>query len=324
MVDGYDIILFNEFFTELGPADFDIDFEIGDSEALNNFELTTNEQSIYGLYIPHTELGGVIEYTSQISMDNKITYRGWTWRGLLSQVIVTPPEGEDYKIVSGEANAILTEMLSGVLGGFFHVPATDSGCNIDSYQFTLYTTLLDGLMDMLLTQNYRLNIHAEKDAPGGSVQVWVEAVPATIIEGYFNEDSGLDMTYINNQMGINHLICMGSGELQERMRVDLYVAKNGRIVRTPYYTGFDERQQYYDFPNAQSEQELVRYGTQRLKEVKSSKRLEVSAPTETALEVGDIVIGRLGTGSTASSAPIVRKILKITGTGDSVEYQTKE
>lgn len=318
-----EMILLNDALEEIGPVRLNVDFEVGTSKALNNFELSAPSALEAGaIYVPDTEWGGIFEYYDSVTDSESVTLKGWTWRGLLTQSIISPPSGSDYKIVSGEANTIIRDILSGVLDGFFTVPDIDSGLTITSYQFKLYTTVLDGLMDMLSEYGYRLKIYARKEEAGGKVQVYVEAVPAVKLDGQYDSDNGIRIRFTDNRMGINHLVCMGTGELQSRQRVDLYMQKNGTVSQTQYYNGFQERTAYYDYSSAQSLAELIKYGTERLLELANSKKFEMSTTGED-LEVGDIVIGRERKTGIVIEKPIIKKILKITSGVVSVEYEVK-
>lgn len=307
------IILLNEDLKEIGNIDIDIDVEIGTSEAANDFEIQTAEiqqYSPHAFYIPGTEIGGIFEYIKATSESDIQTIKGWAWRGLLAQSLILPPSGSDYKTVSGEANSIISSILSGVLGGFFTVPTEDSGLNITSYQFPLYINILDGLEGMLEKNGYRLNIHAEKIAANSPIQIVVEAVESVRVSGAYNNDSGIPMTYTINAMGINHLLCAGQGELQERLKVDLYIDENGNVSETQYFTGFDERTAFYDYSSAESREDLVDGGTKRLLELASSKTIEIKSPDDMELEIGDTVQGVFPDGSVVIS-PIIKKIYKI-------------
>lgn len=316
-----ELVIFNKDFEDIGVLVSDVDFEVGTSEALNNFELHSPSFDAHGFYIEGTEYGGVVEYEHGGTEKTEQTYKGWTWRGLLMQDIVMPPSGSDYRVVSGEANTILRSMLSNVLGGFFVVPEKDSGCVIANYQFALYINLLDGLMDMLAQNGYRLHIHAEKEQAAQPVRVYVEAVPITTVEGTYNEDSPVKIEYTYNSMGINHLICMGRGELQARQRVDLYINENGEVSQTQTYTGFAERTAFYDYSSAESTTELIKYGTQRLLELASSRSIGIEAKDKNTLEIGDMV--RAVKGGESITAPIVRKVLRVEREAIVQEYTVK-
>lgn len=308
------LILLDTDMKEIGSVDIDLDAEYGSSEdSTNDIEISTTEIQEYhpgGLYIPGTEIGGLFEYSKSKTDTDIQTLRAWTWRGLLTQSLILPSVGSDYKIVSGDANSIIADILSNVLGGFFRVPSTSSGLTITSYQFPLYINTLDGLEGMLEAYGYRLSIHADKTVDG--VEVTVEAVEATVIEGTYNEDSDIPMIFTDDNMGINHLLCAGSGELQARMKVDLYIGEDGKVTQTQYYTGFAERTAFYDYSSAESMDDLIDYGSKRLLELASHRTLTIEAPEELDIEVGDIAQGTFPDGSVVR-LPIVKKIYRIAG-----------
>ena len=308
------LILLDTDMKEIGSVDIDLDAEYGSSEdSTNDIEISTTEIQEYhpgGLYIPGTEIGGLFEYSKSKTDTDIQTLRAWTWRGLLTQSLILPPVGSDYKIVSGDANSIIADILSNVLGGFFRVPSTSSGLTITAYQFPLYINTLDGLEGMLEAYGYRLSIHADKTVDG--VEVTVEAVEATVIEGTYNDDSDIPMIFTDDNMGINHLLCAGSGELQARMKVDLYIGEDGKVTQTQNYTGFAERTAFYDYSSAESMDDLIDYGSKRLLELASHRTLTIEAPEELDIEVGDIAQGTFPDGSVVR-LPIVKKIYRIAG-----------
>lgn len=318
------MILFDSDFKEIGPVNVDLDAEYGtSSDSTNDFEIVTDvlsKYSPYGGYIPNTEVGGVFEYIQSESGEQMRTIKGYTWRGLLSMSIILPPAGSDYNVVSGEANTIISSIVSDVLGGFFSVSSEDSGLIIDSYRFPLYVNTLDGLEGMLEEYGYRLKITAVKE--NGKIAVYLSAEQATTIEGVYNEDSRVPMVFTINQMGINHLICGGSGTLQDRMRIDLYIDGDGNVSQTQTFTGFDERTEFYDYANAESEDDLISNGKKRLLELASSRTLEIDSPEDLDLEIGDLVRGVFQDG-TAVTSPVVRKVYKISNGLTTTEIKIK-
>ena len=213
-------------------------------------------------------------------------------------------------------------MLSGLFGGIFSVSAEDSGLTLSNYQFPLYINLLDGIEGMLEKNDYRLKITAQKVQSHRPIQILLEAVPAVQVSGTYNEDNGIAMSYVIDNMGINHLICGGSGELQNRMIRHLYIDNNGNISSTQYYFGLDERTAFYDYPNAESEDDLLEYGMQQLKELASSKSLTMQAPEQFDLEIGDKVRGVFPDGTEIIS-PIVSKVYKISNGTMKIELKIK-
>lgn len=298
-----------------------VDFETGDDSTKNDFEIiSTLLKKRYWLYAPGTEWGGRVEYAEITNDETTPTWKGHTFRGLLMRDIIEPLSGNDYRVVSGEANAILKELLKDVLGGFFVVPDTDSGLTISSYQFPLYVKVGTGIMDMLRKYGYRLKIHAEKPAGGEPFVVYVEAVQNQKVIGHFNEDSRVPMRLTDNEMGINHLVCMGSGELQNRQRIDLYLQPDGTVTTTQYYTGFEERTAYYDYNNAQSLTDLEDNGRKRLAEIASKKSLRLYLPDE-EYEIGDIIAASDTELGLSMEKAVIGKILRKTGDTEEIEHK---
>ena len=233
------MIIIDSNFHEIGEADIDIDCEFGTSEdATNDFQLMNatiqDAKTAGGFYIPGTEIGGRFEYSKEKSEENAAMLRGYTWRGILSKDVILPDVGEDYKIVTGEANAVISSIMAGRFGGVFSVSAEDSGLTITNYQFPLYINVLDGIDGMLESFSYKLKIKAFKSASGQPITIELSAAPATVLTGTMNNDSPVPLTYIDDNMGINHLICGGSGELQNRMIRHLYIDDQGEISQTPF------------------------------------------------------------------------------------------
>ena len=306
-----DMIWLNSDLEEVGPCYNDADFDVGVPEsATNDFQMSgLIPAGVGGVYIPGTEFGGLIEYAQTTNYDDSVKTKGWTWRGLLTQGVISPDAGQDYKIVSGDAHAVMRSLLSSFLGGFFNIPETLSGINITNYQFERYCTILDGLTAMLDSVGAKMSIVAEKPL-SGPVQVTLTAKPIETIGDKYTIDSRVDITHTDNRMGINHLICLGQGELAQRTRVDLYIDVNGVISTTPFYTGRDERTAVYDYSSAENVDVLTSYGKKRLLEVASQKTIAINNADVNG-DVGDLVYGYMG--GIETTAPITHKILTISG-----------
>ena len=131
-----------------------IDLDLGDT---NDFELQI-DASIWSperyswrnrIYIPGTEYGGLLEEQQTATKDNRITWRGYTWRGLLSQKLIYPPEGQTHLTVSGDANTIIQDILGNRFGSLFCAETKESGIQIKNFQFDRYCSVLSGLGKML-------------------------------------------------------------------------------------------------------------------------------------------------------------------------------
>ena len=305
-------------YAAITPISFEC--EVGTGDASNDFELRGYDAFRGGVYIPGTEYGGLIECPEDTTGEDLHTYKGWTWRGLLTQAVVSPPDGEDYYTASGDLHEIMSGLVTDRFSGLFTVPDTLTGVTAN-FQADRFCTVHEALTDLCEENGYKLVIEAYKS---DTVKVELRAEPITAIAGTYNEDNRLSLTFADNQMGINHLICMGSGELKDRQRVDLYVDQNGNIGSTKYHTGLYEREQYFDYPNAESITELTKQGKKRLKEVMSKKTLQINRITDVEMDIGDIVTGKHTVSGTSVSAPIDRKSFAYSGGIVRLEYHVKE
>lgn len=306
-----DLILATSSGVEECVLDYDFDIDIG---ATNDFQVnlsygTWDDRIQIGkrLYIPGTEYGGIIKYIQSDTTTGIITLKGFTWRGYLAKRIIIPPSGADYYIASGDLNSIIRNLVS--IPGF-EVAQNASGASVSNYKFNRYIDMASGLQRLCESVGYRLNIrYVQTEASG---YVLVEAVRAgnygSTIE--YSQDSMINFDSIDDQMGANHLICLGKGELKNRLVVHLYADKNGNISQTQTITGIDEIIQTFDNSGAEAET-LVETGTRRLKEIIGGKSFTPSLnDVNTELFLGDIISGRDYITGNATTRPIADKIVK--------------
>lgn len=305
-----------------------VDVDIGDT---NDFELILgkNYSEKYGIkkgfhfFIPYTEYGGIIEDIKGNTSDTDITYMGYTWRGFLDQFIIQPPSGYGYLTVSGEANKVIAQVLSSGTGLMFTVPDTSSGIQITSYQFR-YETGLKGLTAMLAKYNARIDIKA---VPGGTGEPFSVVIQAVKKRNYseeleYNGDDNINVSTRDYSRGINHLICLGKGGLVDRTVIHLYAQLDGSISQRKYYTGQNERMAVYDYSSVEDVEELIKGGTDRLKELMNYKSAEMSI-ADADLEIEDIVAARDRSSKVVLSRPVINKILKYANRQGTIEYKVK-
>jgi hypothetical protein len=123
---------------------------------------------------------------------------------------------------------------------------------------------------------------------------------------------------------VNHLICLGKGDLAAREVLHLYVDKFGRIGDVKYYTGIEEITDTYDNSSAVSSSELRKGGISRLKELRNNDKAEIALPETEGLsyDIGDIVgASEIKSGVTVA-ATVSQKIVKISNDAISIEYKT--
>lgn len=276
------------------------------------------------VFVPNTEYGGLIQGMEVSAASDSLTLSGDLWRGMLAKKVIEPPAGQDYRVVSGEANAIIKSLTDGLFGGLFVVPDASSGIQVGSYSFDRYTDLLTGLGKMLATAGARLSIAYRRGEPGGKGYVGLSAVPIINYseDEAFSEDSNVRFVTKDVRNGINHLICLGQGELKDRQVLHLYVQQDGSIGDGKYYTGIDERTAVYDFGSAITIDELRAGGVDRLKELQDYKQFDMTI-SESVAEIGDIVGGREFTTGFLVQQPITQKIIKITNDEVTVEHRVQ-
>lgn len=304
-----DLIIASSDGRELSFVDYDFDFDTNDFQITASYASWIPDIEIGCLvYIPGTEIGGIIKNISSATNTGNIYLKGYTWRGYLAKRIIRPPTGSDYYIATGELNDIIRSLVD--IPNFV-VPQIDTGIHVQ-YQFERFCSVLDGIEKMLQTVGYRLDIKYIQTQSNGYVRVQAVKVElyGDMIE--YSQDSMIDFNTTNDQMGVNHLICLGKGELKDRLVVDLYADQNGNISQSKTISGIDEIVETFENSGAELET-LIESGTNRLKEHISKKSFTATIKTtEKDLFIGDVVTGRdYITGNTVTK-PIISKVVKRT------------
>lgn len=300
------------------------DFEIGDDE--NTFLVTclrSEWETIYEgsrIYIPDTEYGGIFKKLQTNTKNGTISCGGFTWRGMLQNKIICPPTGEDYATDTGELNSIIRARVSSALPNLFDGSTESTGIEV-SYQYNRYVSLYDGLKAMLKSVGYKMRISYDMETG----KVIVEAVPIVDYSPEIEYSSDMNANYYMTKegMGVNHLICLGQGELAERVVVDLYVDENGEISQTQTYFDEDEITQIYDYAGA-SRDDLIQSGTDQLKNIRNHNSFRIDLESTKDVEIGDIVGGRDYTSGMRMTAPITTKIVKWRNGFETTEYKLSD
>lgn len=307
------------------PEEVSVDFDIGDT---NDVEITCQKGLLdFGMYLicPGTEYGALIEEMDTWTNDTEEKWLGNAFRRFLQEFIIEPPAGQDYKVVSGDAHDIMRQVLNGAFDGLFAVPEEESGIDVESYQFDRYTDALSGFTKMLQRENARINIEIKQGGSNEPFSVVLSAVPIQNLssEIEYSQDSRIAINLKESRRGINHLICLGKGELKDRQVVHLYVQLDGSISQArKYYTGLKERTAVYDNSNAEDMNELIKSGTERLKELMGAKTIGMTVQ-DVDLQIGDIIAGRDYDTGMYLQKPVVQKIVKVENGDITVEYKVE-
>lgn len=297
------------------------DFEVGDEE--NSFLITIPRpewESVANdsrIFIPGTEYGGLFKRLESDTKNNSVAVGGLTWRGMLQKKIISPPSGQDYATDSGELNAILGARVSAAFPGLFVGSSEPTGITV-SFQYQRYVTMYDGLKALLKSIGYKMQIEYDQVLR----KVVVSAVPIVDYssEIEYSSDMSADYSMTIDRTGINHLVCLGSGELRNRIVEHLYVDGNGVISQTQTFFGENEIAEVYDYAGA-SREDLIQSGVDQLKGELNLNEFRIELESEREVEVGDIVGSRDYITGYTVTAPITTKIVKFEDGFVNIEYK---
>jgi hypothetical protein len=211
------------------------------------------------------------------------------------------------------------------LAEMFVVSEEKSGIKINTYQVPRYYTALDAISDMLAKHGARLEISAVQGGCNEAFSVMIQAVPVVDYSEeleYSDNDKNVSITIKDYRRGINHLICLGQGELQERDVLHLYLQCDKTIGTKKYFKGINERTAVYENTSAQSLAELEASGRERFLEIQSYKQQELQV-SGVDLGIGDIVAGRDYDTNSYLSKPIINKVLNYDGSAIKIQYKVK-
>ena len=320
-----DIIVANPAGTEVRVMLFnEYDFEVGDEE--NSFLITSplaeweRVEENSRIYIPGTEYGGLYKRLESDTKNNSVAVGGLTWRGMMQKKIISPASGADYATDSGELNQIIGTRVAAAFPGRFVGSSESTGVTVN-YQYARYCTLYDGLKAMLKSVGYRMQI--EYDLELKKVVVSAAQIVDYSREIEYSSDMNADYTMIINRTGINHLVCLGQGELRNRIVEHLYVDARGNISQRQTFFDEDEIAEVYDYAGA-SREDLIQSGIDQLVKEINLNEFRIEIESEREVQIGDIVGSRdYVTGHTVS-APITTKLVKFEDGYAKIEYKLSD
>jgi hypothetical protein len=304
--------------------DFELDLAFGKDE--NDFELTVDSNNdcciSNGLiYIENTEYGGIVDKLKVKTKDEALTYCGRTWSGVLGSKILEPDEGQAYLIISGEANSVISSLIDRIgLSGLFKASEDNSSINIESFKFDRYTDAYSGIIKMLSSVSGKLKF---KFING---KVEISALPSVDYseEEQFDNDS-IEMDIEKAFNTVNHLICLGKGELTERTVIHLYADAEGNISENQTFKGLEEITASYDYSNAESPEALKEKGIEKLKEYISEGKVEMDFDENSDnYDIGDYIGSREIKTGISVKEKIAKKIVKISKNEINIEYKVGE
>lgn len=310
---------------ELGVLlSYTLDLSYGIDENENDFELTLGRfepllEDGAIICIDGTEYGGIVDGMKSTSSEETRISIGRTWHGVLNSKVIQPDPGQDYLVVTGDANDVLGALIPRLgLSSLFRVASSRSGVSIKSYQFHRYVKGYDGIRAMLASGGGKLKMRW--------ADTGVELYAAPIVDYSSQAVDGDEAILSVERYGakVNHLICLGQGDLKDREVLHLYVDQFGRIGGKQYYTGLDEVVEVYDYSSVGSSAELRSEGIKQLEELRNNDKVEVTAYEGSGLEydIGDIIGGTDTASGNTAKATVAQKIVKINNGAVSIDYKT--
>lgn len=333
----YDIIHADADLAELGYVDeidqFDAEISQDTDIQIENNSFALTVPDIYWerspilaghhIYVPGTEFGGMVEMIRHSTALHQITVSGVTWRGSLYRKIIEPPTGEAYRVVNGEANAKMAELIGAKLGANVDVSTAASGITVNR-QFR-YTNLLIGIYLMLSEQGAALDVQFD--------QVLKRVVLSASAVTDYSETIDLSQDYGVNMVATmggydryNHIIALGAGELLDRDILHVYRNDNGSLTTVPpaWVGTAADHVAVYDYTNPETVAELQKGAEKRLLEIVPLRQLEIDPQVSGLdLNLGDIVGARDRLTGMAGTATVVGKILTMNSSGIKLETRVK-
>lgn len=296
--------------TKLGNVreieDFTLDVAFGADE--NALTLTVEEKSAPAagqlVYIDATEYGGVIDQVKRGSgrgATGAVECKGRTWHGILAGRRLSPDSGSGYLTVNGKAGDVLASMIARMgLESLFKAALDDSTV---SYTFERFCDGYSGLMALAKANGKKLAMRR--------MDGYIELSMPPIVDYANKVDSDLlDFTITSVHRCVNHLLCAGTGQLENRAIVHFYADENGNVSHKQTLFGIDEICALYDYSNA-SDSELETEGKKKLLEYQTSGTVEVNAHEDMDVDVGDIISARDNSTGTTVTATVSKKVVKV-------------
>lgn len=295
-------------------ASWTLDLAYGSGE--NDFDLRCPARLQPGCrwWVDGTGWGGIVDdvRTSVTGGEGELTYHGRDWHGLLASKILEPDKGRDYLTMSGTIGTLLRTVISRI-GLQDIITVTEGTSKTARWQFDRYCDAWSGLSKMLRASGLRLRITAAQNG------VTVDAPPITAAGDLIDSDLiDFDATLASHP--VNHLICLGKGELKDRIVVHWYADHKGALSHTQTIKGADERTSVYELADADVA-ELETKGKTKLQELRDTGSIDVDVTDGIDLDVGDTVTGRDNTTGLQVTAEITKKIVKISDGIPTVTYE---
>lgn len=286
--------------------EFELDIAYGSDENALKLEARAGDAPEEGqfVFIDGTEYGGVIDqasYDAGRDATGSILCKGRTWHGILAGKRLLPDSGSGYLSVSGKAGAVLASLIARMgLSGLFSAAADDTAV---SYTFDRFVDGYSGLKALAKANGRKVAMRRT----GGKVEI---SLPPAVDYANKVDSDLLDFTLTSVHRCVNHLVCAGTGELENRAVIHFYADAAGNVSHTQSLFGVDEISALYDYSNA-DEEKLEEEGRKKLQEYQTRGSVEVEAHDDIDVDVGDVISARDNAHGRTVTATVVKKIVQV-------------
>lgn len=295
--------------------DFSLDLAYGSDQ--NDFELSGLPRALsrgQRWWVDGTPWGGIVDTVRvEASGDgvSALSYKGRSVQGVMASKVVEPPEGQSHLVVSGEANAVIGQLLDRCDVPWLVASTGDSGIVLASYQVHRYATLYDALRMALASAGARLAVTFVDGAPV------LSAVAADTYGDVPSERVGFDAE--RTYRPTNHLIGLGAGEGAAREVVHWYADASGAVSQTQTLTGLDEVEDTYDYSGSD---DLSADTRAKLAGMQGQGAFDVDLPDDARLDVGDAVTASDAETGLSVRAEVTKVVVSVTRGRATVSYET--
>mgnify|MGYP004442677613 CR=1 FL=1 len=332
------VIYTNSNFEELGELDVaSADFAWGQDE--NTFEITLNKPRSASsailpvedsfIYFNDTRIGGIVRGLD-VNADGDVKVLGDTWSGLFGAKTLMPPNGQAYyKITNQDATNAVKSLISHIgWGSMFEcnseltgrvISHTFDGNSADNQQdsnrfMNGWSALWQLMYSHGLSLSFAFNSQTKKIDIDVKLQKFYDD-PETL---YISKNS---VAYKRKKF-VNHLVCLGKGEKEQRVIRHIYADSSKNISTTQSQFGFFEISEVYDDSSADDANVLIEHGKKKLKElIDGAEEVDVVAQ-KLEYKLGDIIKGMNERTGITASATITKKIVKIEDCKTYYDYRT--
>lgn len=289
--------------------DYELDIAYGDDE--NNLAVIDNtggniEDGAF-VYLDGGDIGGTIDGIELDTTTGTMTMHGRSLTGILAQKIIVPDAGQSHLTVSGDANAVLGQLIERLdIDDVFVASTETSGISVESYAFERYVDAYKGIRDMLAAAGGKLKM---RRTTGEKFEMY--AAPVVV---YGDEVSSEIVDFVGERWSrkTNHLIALGKGEGAARTVIHRYADADGVVSSTQTLFGVDEIAEVYDASNVEDD-ELADDATKKLQDEQNIDSVDVSigARDDIVFDIGDKVSGFDADRRIRIDATISKKIVKV-------------